>query len=477
MKFFKKYDLIKIILIIMLAVILGSWFIQSTYFANGELQVISETSGIIGNIFDGYTIGLFDITTNIFSGFYYFVDTFVILLVIGAFYKLLGTTKAYNNIVDNVAKLFKGKEKVFVILSVIIYAVLASITTLSMALVAFIPFTIAVLSRMKVDKISAVLTTFGGIIVGQIGATYNNEIMSNLNSALSTTFGTELATRIVLGVIALILLIAFIYNRMDKKHSSDEVITDVFASKKVYGKGNVIPMAIVLVLTSVLFILGYTSWTNMGVTAFTEGFTHFQERELFGNTWGYTLIGASIYSYGEWNLYIGATVLILAGALIKVIYSIPMSQVIDSVLSGVKKMVKPLFVVLLILGILIMSVQFPTIPTIVNWINSTIGGVEFLQPFTWILNVFIAKIFAVDITYVTAFLGNLYSTFGNTNAALVSLVAGNGVAGLIAPTSLILALGLSLYNIDYKDYVKASWKYIVGMIVVALVITYITMFV
>ena len=60
-----------------------------------------------------YRLGIFDIVTYSFLSFYYFIDIFMFILMLGGFYKFVGSLKAYDAVTTSIAKKAKGKESAF----------------------------------------------------------------------------------------------------------------------------------------------------------------------------------------------------------------------------------------------------------------------------------------------------------------------------------------------------------------------------
>ena len=91
---------------------------------------------------------------------------------------------------------------------------------------------------MKVDKITGLVATFGGILTGILGATYAPKITGMLVDAtngLGVSYGFELASTVILFVVAYLLLTYFALARMSKiaKTNKAEILVDPFATVKV----------------------------------------------------------------------------------------------------------------------------------------------------------------------------------------------------------------------------------------------------
>lgn len=90
---------------------------------------------------------------------------------------------------------------------------------------------------------------------------------------------------------------------------------------------------------------------------------------------------------------------------------------------------------------------------------------------------FIASIFHMDLNYTAYSLsGYMVSGFGSAISVLfIILLTMYGFAQLIVPTSAILIIGLTYTKVDYKEWIKYIWKFLVGMLVCLLVV-YLLMF-
>ena len=126
MKTKKKYGLFKVLLVILLLVVVA------TYFIKGREDSISY-------------LALGDVFINYIQSFYYFFDTAIFILVVGGLYGVLNSVPAYKKLVKTIASKVESNKKLFVIISTIVFALLASLTGLDMLLLIFIPFVISII--------------------------------------------------------------------------------------------------------------------------------------------------------------------------------------------------------------------------------------------------------------------------------------------------------------------------------------------
>lgn len=480
-KLCEKHSLLVGALIVLLFAIIFSWIFPETYYSNGSLGLsYAEKFGFFASTASDPKVGIFDITTYALLVIYYFTTIFVFAFVVSGFYKLLGTTSAYQKLTDNIAGFFKGKEKIFVGIVAFVLACLSGISTEQVALFVLIPFAFSVFSKLKIDKVSGVSATFGAIIVGILGSTYSVKItgqLANTSTGLGISYGNELLSTIILFVIAYLLLMYFTFVRMSKeaKNKDAKLLVDPFVSEEVKASekknAKTLPMVIALVILFVSLILAYIGWeTAFGVTIFKDALTWIKEATLFDANIYSHLLGNTLAEFGNWDLFIGGGLILIATLIIKILYKIPFGKVCDEFVSGFKTIGKSVALLVVVYTVLEITVIYPRIPGIVSLI---------LGMGTNIATVFISglftSIFAVDFQYVVALIGNAFSGFSNLTAAAFALQAAYGLISFIAPTSVLLVFGLSLCDISLKEWFKHIWKFLLSLLLVIIVILIILM--
>lgn len=469
-KFFEKHDLFKIVSIFVLVAFLLTWFVQIGYFQDGEL--IIETTNKLGFWKVSNPSGMFDLGTYSLLGFYYFPPLFVFVFVCAGFYTLLGSTNVYQKLITKIANKLKGKEKVCLALSTLVFACLSGIVSEQLVLLVIIPFVISIFSKLKIDKVSAVASTFGGVLVGILGSTYSSKITGYLVSTLGVSYGFELISTIILFAISYLLLVTFIVMRYTKlaKNKKKEELEDLFTTEIVETKKSsknvkTLALSIVLVITFVVAILSMISWsTTFNIDTFSNINTSVTEAKLFGVPIFSYLLG-SMNPFGEWDLLTVSAMLFIATLIIKILYRIPLDKVIEKYGEGFKRISKSVVILLAVYLVLLYGVMFPVIPTIVNGIMKLGNNV-----FTMFISGALTSIFTVEFQYAVSLLGGLFKTFSNVSLAALTLQSAYGIMQFIIPTSGLLMLGLSMTNVRYKDWFKFIWKFVLAMLVVAFII-------
>ena len=482
----KKSGLFKILLAIVFLFAILSWLLNASYFDAQTNSLI-----VLKDIFTQYygldlsiQIGFFDIFKLIFGTLMYFSDKFIFILSVGAFYGVLSKTGKYRAWIDKIAEKFKGNEKALLITMSIILLLLSSLANYGLLFLIFVPLLIGIVIALGYDKITAFITTFGAIILGELGSTLGYNISSIINNALGTTFKAALGYKIILLVLGIAFLVIYILKTNHSKTDAKEL--DELIGEKSSNKYSVVSLFIVFGLIFVLLVLGCTYWSSFvkeGGTTFFETIhnkimaTKIAKMELFKNLNGtyYSIFFASNQSieakpvfeaFGYWGLQEMSIILLLASLLIGRLYRIKHSDILNSMITGVKKFLAPALLVLFAHVILFVGqYYYPVIADFILNLSSKFNVL--LSSFTMM----IGTLLNFDMQYVAgSVLPQVIAHGGNTKLLMLMTQSIYGVVSLIAPTSLMLIIGLSYLNIPYCEYIKKMWKYI--LILLAVVITF-----
>lgn len=195
----KKHNIIKVVLITLLVVMVLSWIFPAAYYS-GQYQEQGRMQ-----------MGLFDLFNYPLVAFQYFGSITAFIILVGGFYGILYKIPAYRVLLDKIAGLFEGKEKIGLSIIVVLMALLVSICGTHISLALFIPFIVAIILLMGYDKIVAALSVVGGICAGLIGTTYASENLNVLTQSLSLKFGYQAGVRFLLLLVAVIVVLFNIF--------------------------------------------------------------------------------------------------------------------------------------------------------------------------------------------------------------------------------------------------------------------------
>ncbi len=459
-KFFEKYDLIKLAGIMVLISVILTWLIPYGYFSGTEM-VTDEIKRIgITNFFQYGLLGI-----------YYFTVLVTFLFVMGGFYQVLAKRAGYQKLIKNISRILKGKEIIVVLVTSFIFAVAGSLVTEYFPLIALIPFVIAILNKLKVDKISSFVATFGGLLVGAIGSTYSPKVAG----ALTNTFAIEskdiLLCQIILFVVSFILLGLFTVLRMKKlKKPKNFEAYDKFEEEYTEEVKNAKswPYIIGIVLFVLVTLLAYLPWGTWEIELW-DNVTKWVQELSIAEIPIVSYIFGDIAAFGSWDIFQLQFVMLAVTVLMLIFGKTSFSEVCESYGEGFKKMSYTVIVMLLVYAVVEFSVMFPVIPVIVDWINGLTSGFNSLLTY---LSAIITSAFSGEMQYAMNLAGTYYAATVDTSASVLAMIfqSAFGLVSFIAPSSVILMIGLAYLGIPYKDWMKFIWKFLVAMLAVSLII-------
>ena len=459
----KEHVLVKSIISTTLIAILLTWLLPYGAFS--------------GNVYAEYgmgRIGLNDIPTVIYYAVYFALDKLMYLFVLGGFYGVLSLTKGYQKLVTSIAKKLESNKMTVVIVSMVIFALLTTLLTNSLAVLFFVPFVISIMSKMKVDKLSSFIATFGGILVGLMAAPWGTEGLTWFNYYVGTTITNGFKLRLIITAISLLLFIVFVVIRskkLDKKDAASSLTEDTFEVASLEEKTKKAPIVILLAICAIVILLGYIDWKGtLGIEVFSKfhewlvGLTIGENTTIFAY-----ILGSSAKMLGSWDIATLVAFTLVMSIIVGLVYRIKLSDFLTAFGNGMQKMLKPVAIYVAVFTAFVVMYMTPIMPTIANWFY---GLTEGFNLFTTSLMAFIASIFQTDLGYTGYALGAyLTSTFADKLDLVHTIhIAMYGMVQLILPTSGLLVLGLAYTKVEYKTWLKFIWKFAVAMLIILMII-------
>ena len=242
-------------------------------------------------------IGLGDVMFNGFKSLYFFFYLALFLLSIGGLYGVLNKAPAYKKLLDNIVAKLKPLGKKFIFVTILIFAVIASLTGMTLPLLIFVPFVISIILLLGYDKLVAISTTIVSIMVGYIGVVFVT--FFNPSTYTMTTYETFVGTdmqfsnvfpKLLLLFSGISLLIIFVNNHIkavEKKKVKYELnddselqineVTSDYKSIKTW------PISITMFLLFAILTLGLVPWNTLfKITVFQEFHTWLTELKIKG---------------------------------------------------------------------------------------------------------------------------------------------------------------------------------------------------
>ena len=470
----KKTGLFKIIMFILLGIVVATWIFSASFFTEGNLSDLGM-----------YSVGFFDYFSLIFGSyeFTYFLQIFILLVSIGALYGVLGKTGKYRAWVEKIANKFKGAELVFLIIAAFVIAALSSVFDYGFCLFIFFPFIISIILAMGYDKITAALTTFGSMLVGTIGSTLGKNTSGVIADLLAIKPAAGLLYKLALFVFSFAVLVLFLSKAKRVKTTKRDETEDLFIGEKISNKYSIVPLIIIFSLVFVFMVMGCTSWSDsLGVNVFNKFHTtltnltvklpyiHITPKGFDTGSSDVAIITKILGTFqelGKWHYAEMSIICVVAALLLGLFYRI--NGKFTAMMEGAKKMLTPALLVVLAYAVIYFAgnqMFYPTIAALILSISSK---------FSVILSsicVAIGSVFHVDMLYVANYVLPQIAANETTNSTVLALIAQSiyGVTMFVAPTSGVLVLALSYLGIPYKEWIKKTWKLVVTLLAVVLVI-------
>lgn len=467
-----KYSLLKVIGIAFLVFACLSWIIPSGYFSNSKYI---EYGG-------GTTpVGLLGLFINPLYSFGIFAQYFLLFLAIGGFYGVLNATGVYGKLINKISNCFKTRKALCLILTVIIFSILASLIGNPTIIFILVPFGIAVTLNVGYSKVTALAATVGSTLVGIMGSIFGTDPI--FISSLSVKVFNGIWTKVIFfTVITLLYTLFMLYQsgiiRIRKKKNTDkkEVIGDKELEVTVYenndnSKRSIVPLLIILFLSFLLIFVGVINWEYVfGIEIFNNFYTTVTEIEWLNKLFGYIPI---IGYFGNYDV---TAILLVVTFLIKWIYSINFDTFVESFTEGVKKMIKPAVYVIFasVIFAVMVNGNYNISTTISSWILKI--NENFFVLIITLLG-YVGAFFFNDFPYLINSMYGALAAFDSNNYTIMCIIlqASYGLAMLSLPVSVVLIGGLKYLNISYKEWMKYIYKFLLAALVIIVIFSLIVL--
>ena len=507
-----KRNLLKAIGISFLIFVVLSWIIPVGTYSNGELT----TNGIDA-------VGVFDLFSIPISTLLTFALYIVVFAAIGGLYGVMEKTGALPAWIENITKKFAGKEKGFLIFTIIFFVILSSVTGLVLPLFVLIPLFAGVLFAMNYDKITAMASTVGAVLVGSICSTYGFNVTGYTKNILALDMNNQIWAKLIILVLVTAALIFFILKfskRVEAKAAKKpaakkEAVKEVKAApkkaaakkttakkpatkktttkkttkkntqslavakdvKKVNAKKgiNTLPLIVIFVLMILVTFVGMYNWYYaFGIEVFNDIHTSIMGVKI-GDFPIFEHLLSGISQIGYWGNTEFVIMMVIAAALIAWIYKLKLNTFVESFIAGVKKMLPTAIYAALASVILTVLYQasYAGTGTLVDTLYAkTFGLTDDFNAVTTGVAALFGSFFYNDLYYLLAGMQTFLMGFDASALSIAGLAvqAIYGVGMIVFPTSVILIAGLSYFNVKFKDWFKYIWKFALAVFILLLIV-------
>ena len=475
MKKIKKFGFVAPILIILLLVVILSYFVEGR-------------SGI------GY-IALGDLVIDYVQSFYYFFDTILFVFAVGGLYGALNKIPAYKKLLNNITNKIEDKKKMFVIIFTIFFVLLTSVGGFNLMALIFIPFVISIILLLGYDKLVALSATVVATFVGVIGGIFfafrdgTNQYATSFTTfdkiAGLDSIWANIIPKLLLLVVGTALLIVFILKHIKEDNKEELSSNDVFyveaktkngkVIKEDYSSVKVWPLVVFGCLLFVVLVLGFMPWNSLfGFTCFDKFHTWLTGLKI-GNYAVFTsLISKNVTALGRWGdmgSYLMAIVCMFIFLLImKCVSRVNFKELTKGFVYGVKKMVPVVMVMILAYTVLVAAYNNGFMETIATKAGESFNDNAFIASLITIFG----TIINVDVFYIVAGIVSPIVTGlsdkADLNVFALLFQSFYGLIQICGPTSLLLIVGLSYLEVPYSKWLGYIWRFVLELLFIIFVV-------
>lgn len=495
----KKNNLFKAVGIVILIYILMSWIVP----------IIYSVAGIDGKV--SYQIGFVSILSVLLETFSGFGTVILYVLLVGAFYGVLKATGAYDKLIELLSSKANGREKGVLIGIIVLMAVISSISGLDLGLLVVFPILISLIVKMGYDKLVALSATLGATVIGMYGATFAGTLYGLNNTVLNLkTFDQFIPKLIflVVGVVGLVLFVLMyckkkdfkfgekkLVEKSDKKDdskdskkssnikknsktksavkSSSKKVAAVKKNNKEKKERTALPALIIVGIVMLLFFVGTTSWEGIfGSNWFSSAHESWTGFKIGGFDILNKLFGG-VDAFGSWNtpvrFQVYSMILIVAMVILAIVYRTKADECFEGFVDGIKSFVVPAILTILACSLFVFIYYNPVLTPV----SSLLLGKDFNVALTGIYTI-INSVFYVDYYYLAySVLYSITSVYSDSTVlSIISVMFTNlySLVMLVAPTSILLLITLSISDVKYTEWFKFIWKLALALLVVSFIV-------
>ena len=461
----KKNNLLKAIFIAFIFVVVLTWIIPNGTFTETEFTNNGTMPVGIINLF---RLPIMTMQT--------FVQYTLVFLCIGALYGVLNKTGVYDNVVKSIAKKWKGKEKTLLIIISIAFALIGSLTGLSMVAFIVIPFVAAILLSAGYDKMSSMLATVGSLLVGEAASLFGFNSVGYIINIFNITMTHEIITRIILFVLLTGLYLFFVVKKSKIGTENADRSIPLFSSDQENGRSSMPFIITSIVFIIIVFIGSYNWYYGWNISLFNNLDSKISSIQIHGYPILANILNG-ISALGYWGNYEIAVAIIIFTFLIGWLYNVKLSDILDGIKKGVKEILPVAFYATICN--IIFSIMLANTGTIYNTLLNYFAGIKdsFNIPVLSLISL-TGSVFYNDFYYLLYSAANVISSYEAVYHSVTGVLMSGifGIMMMFLPTSIVLVAGLKYFNISYTEWLKNIWKYLLeALFILMLVVIIVTL--
>lgn len=450
----KESKLIYGIAICFLAYVVLSWIFPAASMSAGSVVTNARIPVGLGGLlyYPALTLGTF-------------IQFGLIVLAIGGLYGVMKKSKSYSKLVEYVENKFNKKKKGLLIATIICIALFSSLTGCPYVLLVLAPFIIDVVLVLGYSKVTAILTSVGAILIGQIGSTFGYTVAGAASTTLGIDIYSGLLPRVVLLALVVFIYVLFVVLNAKDKSSEETLFYEKESSKD--KKVRALPLVILLVSLIVISLVGMFTWKSvLGVNFFENVANKIAGEDLLNK-----ILGLSAF-LGSWDSYELIAIITLSSFVLGWLYNLKFNETLEAFTSGAKKFLKPAFYVT-IANIVFTLMLVNQSNNVLIYLLGKVNGTNFNIVSVLCSNL-LGSLFYNVFPYFFYNVSTVLATFYGAKYFNILAFVAQGIYGIvmmIIPTSILLIAGLSMTNVSYKEWFKNIWKFLLEVLLLVILVS------
>lgn len=394
------------------------------------------------------------------EGLYEAIDIAAFILMVGGFLGVLSKTGAIDAGIANIIRKLKGREKLLIPILMCAFALGGTTFGMSEETIAFYPLVLPIVLAAGYDSLTGVAIILLGAGVGVIGSTVNPFATGIAAGFAGVTLGEGMLLRVVILLALLALAIWFVmaYAQRVKTDPSRSLVADRRSEHLDHFGGlntdhgqlsGIQKLALVLfAATFLVMVYAVIPFGDMGLPLPTLG-------------WWFPELSA----------------LFLAAAIITgLCCALKEEEVVSSFVGGAAELLGVAFIIGISRGITVIMNNGRITDTILSWGETALTGAGAMVFMALTYLSYIPLSFLIPSTSGLATLSMPImaplADFAGVNRELVitAFQSACGLVNLITPTSAVVMGALAIGRIPYDRWLKFTWKFLVGIFALMLVL-------
>lgn len=399
--------------------------------------------------------GVGDILTASIKGFYEAADVALFILMVGGFLGVVMETGAITAGIKNIIVKLSGRETLLIPILMVLFGLGGTTFGMWEETIAFFPLLIPVFLAAGFDTMTAVAVILLGAGAGVLCSTVNPFATGIASGFAGVSMGDGILVRLAQLVVFEGAAIWYVMSyakkvRADPSKSlgSRESISDTDVSdggrRRLTGRDKV--TLALFALTFLIMVYSVIPFSDLGITA--------------------------IPTLGWWFDELSALFLV-SGVVIGLVGGLKEERLVDCFVSGAGELLSVALIIAVSRGITVIMNEGLITDTVLSFGEGILSSLSskvfgfFVFLLYLLLSVFIPStsgLAALSIP-IMAPLGD----FANVARSVIitAFQSASGIVNLITPTGAVVMGALTLGRIPYDRWIKFSWKYVVGALVVS----------